>query len=190
MIIRAVLAAAAVVCTALPGGPPPGAADGHAAPVVVSAAGSVSASTTEAAVWWVRAEPASYQLAAQAGAVTGEPPRKVCDFGFVPVKPTVGAGSIIGTAWAQCDVPPDSHVMVVSLQRRDGGWQTIASSDPDRQIPPGPPQRVAYQVKTACVPGAWRISATATGTLQGRSGTLTDYSLERIVSQQECDRGK
>jgi hypothetical protein len=116
--------------------------------------------------------------------------QKDCDFGFLPVRPTVGIGSLIGTAWAQCDVPPDSHVMVVGLQRLQGGWQTIASSPPDRQIPPGPPQRAAYQIKTVCAPGAWRVNATATGSLQGRTASLTDYSLERLVSQQDCDRGK
>jgi hypothetical protein len=117
-------------------------------------------------------------------------PQKVCDLGFVPARPTVGVGSLIGTAWAQCDVPPDFHVMVVGLQRLQGGWQTIASSPPDRHIPPGPPGRAVYQVKTVCAPGAWRVSATATGSLQGRTASLTDYSLERLVSQQDCDRGK
>jgi hypothetical protein len=119
-----------------------------------------------------------------------EQPQKDCDLGFLPVRPTVGVGSLIGTAWAQCDVPPDFHVMVVGLQRLQGGWQTVASSPPDQQIPPGPPRRAVYQVKTVCAPGAWRVSATATGSLQGRTASLTDYSLERLVSQQDCDRGK
>jgi hypothetical protein len=108
----------------------------------------------------------------------------------VPVKPTEGVGSIIGTAWAQCDGKPQSHVMTVilELRPRGSGWVTVASAPPDPTIPPGPPLRASYQVKTSCQPGLWRVSAEAHGT--GPTGIpfrFTDYSVPAII---QCSRGK
>jgi hypothetical protein len=125
--------------------------------------------------------PASYQAAA---------PAKACDMGFVPVKPTEGVGSIIGTAWAQCDVAPRSHVLTIRLEMRPrgGSWTTIASAPPDSKIPPGPPLRASYLVKTPCQPGLWRVAAEAHGV--GPTGIpfrSTDYSVPAITS---CSRGK
>jgi hypothetical protein len=83
-----------------------------------------------------------------------------CNLGFVPVKPTIGVGSIIGNAWAQCTIPPEAHALTLSLERlpRGAGWIAAATNPPDPRIPT---PRLVYEIKTACVPGAWRVTATA-----------------------------
>lgn len=112
-----------------------------------------------------------------------------CNLGFIPVKPTVGVGSIIGNAWARCDVvPPEVHVFTLSLERRDkGGWTTMATNPPDPRIPA---PRLVYEIKTPCVPGVWRATATARGSLFGNEFEFTDHSIERFVTAQDCARGK
>lgn len=110
---------------------------------------------------------------------------KQCDLGFMPTKPTVGVGSIIGNAWAKCDVTPEVHHMTLTLERRDGGsWvsEQIAHSDTI------PAPRATYEVKTRCMPGVWRVVATASGTLQGNLFTFTDFSMERFITAPECKR--
>lgn len=151
------------------------------------------------AAWAVSVAVCLVGHADQAAAAEHEPPRraalatepaKACDLGFVPVKPTEGVGTVIGTAWAQCDVEPQTHVMTVSLELRPrgSGWVTMASAPPDPTIPPGRPFRASYQVKTLCQPGLWRVSAEAHGT--GPTGlpfSFADYSLPAII---QCSRGK
>ena len=116
-------------------------------------------------------------------------PIKACDLGFFPVKPIEGVGTIIGTAWAQCDIKPATHLMTVSLDRRQGNdWVAATSAPPNPQIPPGPPQRAGYQVKIPCRPGLWRLTAEAHGS--GPTGvpfSFTDHSLSAFI---QCSRGK
>jgi hypothetical protein len=109
-----------------------------------------------------------------------------CRIDFLPVKPVVGVGSIIGTASAYCSVAPDEHVLTLSLdQLRAGhGWGSVASK-PDPTIPR---PRATYQVKTVCQPGQWRVTATATGSLWHQSFRFEKHSIERIVSAQDCRR--
>jgi len=111
-----------------------------------------------------------------------------CNLGFVPVKPTVGVGSIIGNAWAHCTIPPEAHALTLSLERlqRGAGWIAAATNPPDPRIPT---PRLVYEIKTACVPGAWRVTATARGSVWGNPFEFTDHSLQRIVSAQDCARG-
>lgn len=121
-------------------------------------------------------------------AVLAAEPIKDCDLGFVPLKPIEGVGSIIGTAWAQCDVKPEAHVMTLSLDRRQGNdWVAAITAPPDPQIPPGSPQRASYQVKTLCQAGLWRVTAEAHG--YGPTGvpfSFTDHSLTAFI---QCSRG-
>ncbi|WP_157122094.1 hypothetical protein [Nocardia violaceofusca] len=64
----------------------------------------------------------SAAVAALAGTVITASPvhaaAKSCNLGFMPTKPTVGVGSIIGNAWAACDVPPERHELRLALQLR------------------------------------------------------------------------
>lgn len=111
-----------------------------------------------------------------------------CDLGFIPNKPMLGVGTIIGNAWASCDVPPEQHEMHLGLDFRQGGgqWQgVVLRSDP--RIPTK--ARMSYIVKANSVPGAWRVEAEATGTLRGRPFKFADFSEARIVSAAECARG-
>lgn len=129
-------------------------------------------------------------LAVFAGTVVAAAPAdaasKSCNLGFMPTKPTVGVGSIIGNAWAACDVPPERHEMRLALQLRTRqGWQgQVLDSDPSIPSP-----RLTYAVKTKCVPGMWRVQAQAVGTLQGHPFDFVDSSMERIVTAEECARG-
>ncbi|NKY45996.1 hypothetical protein [Nocardia cerradoensis] len=127
---------------------------------------------------------------AMAGTVIAASPvhaaAKSCNLGFMPAKPTVGVGSIIGNAWAACDVPPERHELRLALQLRTrDGWQGQALiSDPGIPSP-----RLTYSVKTKCLPGMWRVQAQAVGTLQGHPFDFVDSSIERIVTAEECARG-
>jgi hypothetical protein len=79
---------------------------------------------------------------AQAADGLGLPVRalvKSCDLGFMPTKPTVTGPSILGNAWAVCDVPPERHVLTLSLQYREGGaWR-----------PPSPPPATRFLCASA-----------------------------------------
>ncbi|WP_025351028.1 hypothetical protein [Nocardia nova] len=129
-------------------------------------------------------------VAASMGTVVSASPAhaaaKSCNLGFMPTKPTVGIGSIIGNAWAACDVAPERHELRLALQLRTrNGWQGQALiSNPGIPSP-----RLTYAVKTKCVPGMWRVQAQAVGTLQGRPFDFVDSSMERIVTAEECARG-
>lgn len=90
-------------------------------------------------------------------------PSTTANLGFFPVKPTVGVGSIIGNAWAECLVPAEEHALTLSLERYDkGGWIAAATNPPDPRIPFS---RLVYEIKTVCVPGVWRVTATARGSV-------------------------
>ena len=61
---------------------------------------------------------------AQATSVPGLPVKalaKSCDLRFMPIKPTVTGPSILGNAYAVCDVPPERHELTLSLQYLQGG---------------------------------------------------------------------
>lgn len=112
---------------------------------------------------------------------------KDCSMGSMPLKPMVGVGTVIGSAWASCDIPPQEHEMRLALDFREGGqWQGVEMISDDR-IPI--PARMSYIVKARCVPGAWRIEAQAVGTLQGKPFDFAEFSDSRIVSAAECARG-
>ena len=53
---------------------------------------------------------------------------KSCNLRFMPTKPTVTGPSILGNAFAVCDVPPERHVLALSLQYRQGGTRKTAKS--------------------------------------------------------------
>jgi hypothetical protein len=127
----------------------------------------------------------SAALLGGAAPATAAPANNQCDLGFMPTKPTVGVGSIIGNVWAKCDMTPKVHHMTVTLERRDGGaWvsEQIAHSDTI------PAPRATYEIKTPCMPGVWRVIATASGSLQGNPFVFTDVSMERFITAPECKR--
>jgi hypothetical protein len=70
----------------------------------------------------------SNAAAAQATGVPGLPVKalaKSCDLRFMPIKPTVTGPSILGNAYAICDVPAERHALTLSLQYLPGGtWKT------------------------------------------------------------------
>lgn len=112
----------------------------------------------------------------------------VCDLGFIPVKPTVGVGSIIATVKVKCDVPPEKHELRLELDMlvRGEGWQTREFEEFE-QIPR---PTATYQVKAACTPGTWRMQANAVGTLGGQPFDFSDASMPRIVTAEDCARGR
>jgi hypothetical protein len=125
-------------------------------------------------------------LASAVHAGPAQAAEKSCNLGFMPTKPTIGVGSILGNAWATCEVPPERHELRLALQlRTKNGWegQTVIS---DARIPS---PRLTYGVKTACVPGLWRVQAQAVGTLQGHPFDFVDSSMERFITPEECARG-
>lgn len=110
-----------------------------------------------------------------------------CSIGFMPVKPMPGAGSIIGSAWASCDIPPEQHEMRLGLDVRQGGqWQGVVLTSDDR-IPTV--ARMSYIVKTRCAPGMWRIEAEAVGTLHGKPFNYRAFSMENVITAAQCARG-
>jgi hypothetical protein len=125
---------------------------------------------------------------AQATILPGLPVKalaKSCNLGFMPTKPTVTGPSILGNAFAVCDVPPERHVLTLSLQYRQGGTWKTAESTTSAAIPN---PRAVYEVKTRCRPGLWRVNAHVVGTLQGRDFDFEDNSIERFVTADDCDR--
>lgn len=112
---------------------------------------------------------------------------KACDLGFMPLKPTVTGPAVLGNVWAKCDAPPEQHRMTYGLERREGGaWVTAITMRDDRI----PAPRVVYEVSAPCVPGLWRVFATAGGSLGGTPFTFTDFSIERFVTADDCARGR
>lgn len=113
---------------------------------------------------------------------------KSCDMGFMPLKPTVGVGTVIGSAWASCDVPPERHEMRLGLDFREGGEWVGVEMISDERIPT--PARMSYIVKAPCKPGYWRIEAEAVGTLQGHPFKFPQFSMPRSVTPADCARGE
>jgi hypothetical protein len=110
-----------------------------------------------------------------------------CNIGFMPNKPVIGVGTIIGSAWASCDVRPEQHEMRLALDIRQGGqWMAVQMISNDKIPGPG---RTPYIVEARCDPGMWRVEAEAVGTLHGKPFDFADFSAERIVSVAECARG-
>lgn len=112
---------------------------------------------------------------------------KDCDLGFMPLKPTVGVGTVIGSAWAQCDVPPEEHEMHLGLDYREGNQWVGVRLISDHRIPTV--ARMPYIVKADCKPGYWRIEAEAVGILQGRPFKYAKFSMARSVTPADCARG-
>lgn len=111
---------------------------------------------------------------------------QACELGFTPNKPLVTGPSVIGQAYATCQVPPERHRMTVTLEYKAAGmpgWVTKADRSDDRIPGTG---RTVYQVKAGCLPGAWRTKAHATGSLQGRTFDVSDTSIERRVAERDC----
>lgn len=129
-------------------------------------------------------------LTGAAGPTTAAPATpiadKACSLGFMPIKPTVGVGSIIGNASAKCDLTPEQHVLTLSLERLDtGDWYPLQQIT-DTGVPM--PRRT-YEIKTRCTPGVWRVSASAVGSLQGIPFDVAAASMERFISADDCARG-
>jgi hypothetical protein len=126
---------------------------------------------------------------AQATTVPGLPVKalaKSCDLRFMPIKPTVTCPSILGNAYAVCDVPPERHDFTLSLQYRQGSIWKTAESTTSTAIPN---PRQVYEVKTGCRPGLWRVNASVIGTLQGRDFEFEDNSVEQFGTTADCERG-
>jgi len=113
---------------------------------------------------------------------------KDCSIGFMPVKPTVGVGSIIATVRVECDVPPQEHHLHLELQVlvRGEGWQGQRMETFD-QIPY---PAATFQTKTECVPGMWRELAQAEGSLEGKPFDYVTTSMETSVTAEQCARGR
>jgi hypothetical protein len=63
----------------------------------------------------------------------------------------------------------------------------MAANPPDPRIPA---PRLTYDITTTCVPGLWRVTANARGSVLGNPFDFTDHSINRFVTAQECTRGK
>ncbi len=111
---------------------------------------------------------------------------KSCNLGYMPTKPTVTGPSILGNAFAVCDVPPERHLLTLSLQYRQGGTWKTAESATSTAIPN---PRAVYEVNTGCRPGLWRVNASVVGTLQERDFEFEDNGIERFITADDCDRG-
>ncbi|MGX1772083.1 hypothetical protein ACWIGW_08205 [Nocardia brasiliensis] len=93
---------------------------------------------------------------------------------------------IIGNGFAQCDVPPDEHILTLALEYNQGGQWVNAAYIKDAGIPPGPPNSRSYEVKAACYAGTWRVSMSVAGKLQGNPFVFSDYSATRDVPTSQC----
>ena len=117
---------------------------------------------------------------------------KSCDMGFMPVRLHPTGPRVIAVAWANCVKPPQTHEFTVTLQvkpreQRGGTWQT-ADQQTSTEIPPPPRQRLVVELGAPCQPGRWRGIAHATGTLDGTPFQFSTTSVERIVSEQDCQK--
>jgi hypothetical protein len=116
-------------------------------------------------------------------------PAESCDLGFPEETPTVVAPGIYAVVWADCTIPPDRHVMRVSLEKRgtDGKWQAAPRVDSKPVDDPSIPNpRVTYRAEVLCSPGYWRITANASGNLRGIPFNFTDHSHTRVVTADDC----
>lgn len=116
-------------------------------------------------------------------------PAESCDLGFPEETPTVVAPGIYAVVWADCTIPPDRHVMRVSLEKRDadGKWAAAPRIDAGAGDDPSIPNpRVTYRAEVLCSPGYWRITANASGNLRGVPFNFTDHSGTRVVTADDC----
>jgi hypothetical protein len=83
-------------------------------------------------------------------------------------------------------VAPGEHVLTLSLDHLQSGrgWVSIVS----KVDPTIPRPTVVYQVKAPCVPGPWRMTATAAGSLWHQPFRFTKHSVTRAVSVRDCAR--
>lgn len=119
----------------------------------------------------------------------GATPAESCDLGFPEEAPTVVAPGIYAVVWADCTIPPDRHVMRVSVEKRgaDGKWRAAPRVDSGRVDDPSIPNpRVTYRAEVLCSPGYWRITANASGNLRGVPFNFTDHSGSRVVTSDDC----
>jgi hypothetical protein len=96
---------------------------------------------------------------------------------------------IVAKIRVECDQAPITHTIVAGLAIRDGdNWvaQGVAE-EPDHRIPQPGKTETYYVTHSACVPGSWLASVTATGSMQGRS---FEYAESRVgtISQASCSR--
>ncbi|WP_040833707.1 hypothetical protein [Nocardia brevicatena] len=110
-----------------------------------------------------------------------------CDFEFTRSVPTVLPPQITGDGIAACDVPPDEHIVTLSLDYQEGGKWVSASTRPDSTIPP--PYRAgghSYTVSAACYAGRWRVSVGIRGKIQGHQFTYANASGTVEVPTSQC----
>ncbi|WP_306363404.1 hypothetical protein [Nocardia sp. CC227C] len=123
---------------------------------------------------------------ATVGTAPAEAAAKSCGFEFTHRQPSVYPPEIIGNGFAQCDVPPEEHSLILALEYRQGERWVNAAHIRDAGIPPGPPGRRSYEVKAACYAGTWRVSMSVTGSIQGQPFVFSDYSRTREVPTTQC----
>ncbi|MFE9323952.1 hypothetical protein ACIHDR_21610 [Nocardia sp. NPDC052278] len=127
---------------------------------------------------------------APAGATAGAQPEfiaaKSCGFEFTYSRPSVYPPKIEGNGVAQCDGPPEEHILTLALEHLQGGRWVNAAYITDAAIPPGPPNSRSYEVSAACYAGKWRVSMSVTGRIQGNPFVFSDHSGTRDVPSSQC----
>lgn len=127
---------------------------------------------------------------APAGGTTAAHPEfiaaKSCGFEFTYSRPSVYAPKITGNGVAQCDGPPEEHILTLALEYLQGGRWVNAAYITDAAIPPSPPNSRSYEVNAACYAGTWRVSMSVTGRIQGNPFVFSDHSGTRDVSTSQC----
>ncbi|MBF6464772.1 hypothetical protein IU427_06180 [Nocardia beijingensis] len=111
---------------------------------------------------------------------------KSCGFEFTYSRPSVYAPKITGNGVAQCDGPPEEHILTLALEYQQGGRWVNAAHITDAAIPPAPPKSRTYEVSAACYAGTWRVSMSVTGRIQGNPFVFSDHSRTRDVSTSQC----
>jgi hypothetical protein len=90
----------------------------------------------------------------------------------------------------ECDESPDAHTVFATLDLQDesGAWTPQAVvEEPDHRIPKPGGIETYYVTHPACVPGSWRATATATGSMIRRSFEYTT-SRTATVTPEKCRR--
>ncbi|MBF6062988.1 hypothetical protein IU500_12570 [Nocardia terpenica] len=122
---------------------------------------------------------------AAAGAGTAHAAQS-CGFDFTWSQPMVLAPQIIARGIAQCDVPPEEHILTLALEYQNHGVWENATYRTDRTIPPGPPNFASYEVSAACYAGTWRMTMNVTGSLRGQPFAFSDHSQSRDIPPSQC----
>ncbi|MFG3616650.1 hypothetical protein [Nocardia sp. NPDC047654] len=127
---------------------------------------------------------------APAGATTSAHPQfiaaKSCGFEFTYSRPSVYPPKITGNGVAQCDGPPEEHILTLALEYQQGGRWVNAAHITEGAIPPTPPKSRMYEVSAACYAGNWRVSMSVTGRIQGNPFVFSDRSRTREVPISQC----